>query len=166
MLHTIYKLPIEYRSLPASETVQAMELLGVISEENLPGLIDLPLVLGIKSSHKRIKKKLKGKAKYSGFSGVVKVRPNKDAIQKYIQNTYTLLQGQLEIMEMAMDASREESGLGEVLDGLNNVKYLIDAFLHRAAGQYLNIVHNYIILCMSHNNRERCVYYRTLCSFL
>ncbi len=131
MLQNIYKLPTEYDTLPASATVNAMELLGVMSDDNPTGLLDLPLVLGMKANHKRIKKKLKGKVKYTGFNGIVKTQPRKDLIQSNIEDTFCLLKGQLKLMEIAMEGSDEESGLGEVLDDLETVKQFIDDFLHR-----------------------------------
>ena len=130
-LHSIYKLPIRYNTLPASATVQAMEMLGIFSTESPSGLIDLPLTLGMRSNHRKIKKKMKRKAKYTGFGGVAISNPQVDVIMNKARDTCSLLRGQLELLEMVMQiptaAETTEGSIKDILDALDNVKELMDS---------------------------------------
>lgn len=133
-LHSLYKLPVQYRSLPPSAAVQAMEMLGIFSEESPNGLIDLPLVLGMKSNHKKIKKKLKRTTKYSGFGGIINSQPRMDIIVNETKKTYILLRGQLQLLEMVMQShGEEEHDMKNVEDALDNVKRLMEGSLHSSA---------------------------------
>lgn len=127
-LHSIYKLPNSYCSLPASATIQAMEMLGVFSEKNPIGLIDLPLVVGLKTTHKKVKNKMKKKFKYPGFNGIASKKPQLEKIMAKIQETFQLLISQLELldMEIADQGDKGSNQLDNVILAVNDTQEMMN----------------------------------------
>lgn len=147
-LHTVYKLPNSYASLPASATVQAMEALGVFSENDPVGIIDLPLVVGMKSTHKKVKKQMRTKVKYQGFKGITygKVKPQLEKIVATIHETFQLLISQIELLDMVV--ANQENGTSNQLDSVilavKNSKDMMDKSVEvvhkrKLSSTYINV---------------------------
>ncbi|XP_019853388.1 PREDICTED: uncharacterized protein LOC109582839 isoform X2 [Amphimedon queenslandica] len=58
-LQKMYKLPEIYTTLPPERTVRALELIDVFSPQSPVGLLELPFWLGMKDTHKKIKRIMK-----------------------------------------------------------------------------------------------------------
>ena len=133
-LQRIYKLPSTFATLPASETVQALEMLGVISEEDPTGLIDLPFLLGMKNSYKTIKKKLKMNRKNPGFMGLSYTEALQSAnlrtMAARVKCSCASLKGQVELLETVIQTQYgQEKILQNVIDALENARRLMDESL-------------------------------------
>lgn len=55
-LQKLYKLPEIYSTLPPERTVRALELMNVFSPQSPVGIVELPFWLGMKETHKKIKR--------------------------------------------------------------------------------------------------------------
>ena len=122
-LHCIYKLPASYTRLPGFATVQALEMLGIFSDDSASGLIDLPLVIGMKDKHKRIKKKMKGKVRYTGFKGIIKAEPKPDQMIAKAKETVAMLLSQLQLIEMTLSSHYgTDNAMEDALDTLNTAQ--------------------------------------------
>ena len=101
-LQKIYKLPNSYAFLGPPATVHALEMLNVFSPEDPLGLIEIPSLLGMKETSKKMKKILRCK-KTDGFKfrGVNELHSDVDfhRLMEKVQFSSHFFQAELELLQ-------------------------------------------------------------------